>query len=225
MYGDGYPYRLTAEFRPPYRAHRIAELLRARKRYDVPYFTSMQLDTFSVAEHEFAQYFKELRTWDGRFVPDSAQATSVFAARAQLTKQYSEFDAGLIAAREKPGIVATIALPPSPQPWGTTGAVTVRHPLAALGMSFLNGTTFAGNGDAYTVKVQNYGFSQSFRAVWDIGNWDAGGLAIPQGESGRPGSGHYTDEAAAWVEGKLLPLPYSPQAVEAAATDRLTLIP
>ena len=70
-----------------------------------------------------------------------------------------------------------------------------------------------------------HGFSQSFRAVWDVGNWDAGGITIPQGESGRPGSGHYTDEAADWVAGRLLALPYSNSAVDRAAVDRLTLAP
>ncbi len=223
MYGPRYRYRLTAEFRPPYRAHRIAELLRARPQYDVSYFASMQMDTLSIAEREFAEYFKPLRSWDGRFTPDSSQATAAFRAREQLTRRYGEFATGMIAARVKPGIIATINLPPSPAPWGVAGAVTVRHPLAALGMSFLNGTTFAGDGDAYTVHVQNNGFSQSFRAVWDVGNWDAGGVTIPQGNSGRPGSGHYTDEAADWIAGRLLPLAYSRTAVDRAAVERLTL--
>ena len=225
MYGARYPYRLTAEFRPPYRAHRIAELLRARSRYDVSYFASMQMDTLSIAEREFAQYFGPLRSWDGRFTPNSTQATAAFRAREELTNRYNEFSTGLIAARIKPGIVASITLPASPAPWGVAGAVTVRHPLAALGMTFLNGSTFAGDGDAYTIHVQNYGFSQSFRAVWDIGNWDAGGITIPQGNSGRPGSGHYTDEANDWIAGRLLPLPYSKDAVDRAAVERLTLNP
>ncbi len=225
MYGPRYPYRLTAEFRPPYRAHRIAELLRARPRYDAAYFSSMQMDTLSLAEREFARYFKELRSWDGRFTPNSTQATAAFAAREQLTKRYDEFAAGLIAARTRAGVVATITLPASPAPWGTAGAVTVPHPLAALGMRFLNGSTFAGDGDAYTVHVQNNGFSQSFRAVWDVGNWDAGGITIPQGNSGRPGSGHYTDEAADWIAGRLRALPYSNHAVDQAAVERLILTP
>ncbi|HET9029384.1 MAG TPA: penicillin acylase family protein [Candidatus Aquilonibacter sp.] len=225
MYGDGYPYRLSAAFSPPYRAYRIAEMLRSRPVYDVPYFTSMQLDTLSVSERDLAHYFKEYRAWNGRFTPNSKTATAVFDARRQLAANYASYTQAVDAARAKPGVVASVVLAPSPQPWGAAGAVVVKHPLAALGMSFLNGTTFPGNGDAYTVKVQNVGFSQSFRAVWDVGNWDTGGITIPQGNSGRPGSRHYTDEAAAWVAGRLLPLPYSTNAVDAATTQRLTLRP
>ena len=133
--------------------------------------------------------------------------------------------AGMLAARNDHGVIATMTLPATPEPWGTAGAVIVKHPLDALGLSFLNGTTFAGNGDAYTVHVQNYGFSQSFRAVWDVGNWDAGGITIPQGESGQPGSGHYTDEATDWIAGRLLELPYSEHAVDLATVEQQTLQP
>ena len=92
-------------------------------------------------------------------------------------------------------------------------------------MRFLNGTRLPGYGDSFTIHVQSEGFSQSFRAVWDIGNWNAGGISLPQGESGRPGSGHYTDEAAGWIAGRLYPLPYSNATVDRAAIDRLTLEP
>jgi len=227
MYGPSYPYRLSAAFAPPCRAYRVADLLRERKIYDIAYFASMQMDVLSVCEHALARYVPQLRAWDGRFTPDSTDATSVFHLRVALVREFGGMSAAMIDSRAKPSAVTALAAiaDPSPQPWGIAGAVQVRHPLAALGASFLNGTTFAGDGDAFTVHVQNYGFSQSFRAVWDVGNWDAGGITIPQGESGRPGSGHYTDEATAWVKGVLLPLPYSDAAVDHAAVDRLTLAP
>ncbi|HVA27027.1 MAG TPA: penicillin acylase family protein [Candidatus Baltobacteraceae bacterium] len=225
MYGPGYRYRLSPEFTPPYRAYRIAELLRARKTYDVAYFTSMQMDTLSVGERELAGFFPQLRTWDGHFSPNSRRATAVYDIRIALANRYYGFGDALQTGRDNPNIFAGIPVDASPQPWGVAGAVTVMHPLGALGMSFLNGTTFAGDGDAFTLHVQKSGFSESFRAVWDIGNWDAGGISLPQGESGRPGSGRYTDEAADWVKGTLIPLPYSDAAVERATMDRLTLQP
>ncbi len=227
MYGPSYPLRLSAAFTAPCRAHRVAEMLRARKTYDVDYFASMQMDVLSICERELASYVPRLAAWDGRFTPDSRDATDAYHLRLALVHQFGGMSAAMIGTRAKPTAVTALAavIDPSPLPWGTAGAVQVRHPLAALGASFLNGTKFAGNGDAYTVHVQNTGFSQSFRAVWDVGNWDAGGITIPQGESGRPGSGHYTDEAADWIAGRLLPLPYSDAAVDQAAVDRLTLAP
>ena len=227
MYGPSYPYRLSAAFAPPCRAYRVAQLLRARKIYDVDYFASMQMDVLSVCERQLASYVPALMAWDGRFTPDSTDATAAYHLRLALVHEFAGMTKAMIGARARPGAVTALAAvaDPSPEPWGVAGAVRVMHPLAALGFSFLNGTKFAGDGDAYTVHVQNYGFSQSFRAVWDVGNWDAGGITIPQGESGRPASGHYTDEAAAWVAGRLLPLPYSEAAVDRAAVDRLTLDP
>lgn len=111
------------------------------------------------------------------------------------------------------------------RPWGEYGRFTVRHPLAMLGMTFLNGATFDGNGDSFGVHVQTPTHSQSFRAVWDVGNWDAGGMVIPSGESGEPASGHYTDLSPTWMRETLVPLPFSDAAVRANAKATLTLEP
>jgi penicillin G amidase len=111
------------------------------------------------------------------------------------------------------------------EPWSEYGRVTVRHPLAGLGFTFLNGATFPGDGDSYGLHVQTDNHSQSFRAVWDVGNWDAGGISIPSGESGEPASGHYTDQSPAWIAERLEPLPFSDAAVRAASRATLTLTP
>ena len=227
MYGPSYPLRLSAAFTAPCRAHRVAELLRDRSTYDVDYFASMQMDVLSICEKQLAGYVPALQAWDGRFSSDSTDATAVYHLRMALVREFGGMSAALIGSAVRPGAVTALAAvnDPSPEPWGKAGAIRVKHPLSALGLSFLNGTRFEGYGDAWTIHVQNTGFSQSFRAVWDIGNWDAGGIVVPQGESGRPGSGHYTDEAADWVAGKLLPMPYSDTAVDKAAVERLTLNP
>lgn len=259
MYGAGYPYRLSPQFAPPYRAYRIAELLRARSRYDVAYFKGMQMDTLSLPEHELAQLLVRmeqehryrtndpqrkdaiaiLENWDGRMRPDSVAATIIARYRLMLTNYdnaampYLLRNARMSLVQfsflnnEHEDLSAFLRAAPEAlqRPWSSAGSVTVKHSLAALGLGFLNGTTFAGDGDAFTVHVQNTGFSQSFRAVWDVGNWDAGGITIPQGESGEPGSPHYTDEAADWTAGSLLALPFTQPAVDKAARDRLTLTP
>lgn len=247
MYGAGYPYRLSPEFAPPYRAYRIAQLLKARSRYDVGYFASMQMDTLSLPERDLARraacgsdkydrsQAPEIKAWDGRFTASSYAATDVARLRHVLTNGDNQAMVALaIHERYAPSrFCFTLVLPrqlasqsqPTPAPWGIAGAVTPKHPLAALGVTWFDGTRFPGDGDAFTIHVQTPGLSQSFRAVWDVGDWDAGGISLPQGESGRPASPYYTDEANAWIAGTLQPLPYSRAAVEAAARERLTLLP
>jgi len=256
MYGPGYPYRLSAQFAPPYRAYRIARLLQARTQYDLPYFTRMQLDVRSPAECELARrtlaalrglrltateavFARVLDGWDCEVTPQSRGATLAVALRGgpPATDEDAFLDL-LTAARrattaERKALAASFfatvlafhgnaAAVPA---WRRAGAVSVLHPLARLGVRFLDGTPFPGNGDAFTLRTQKPGFSQSFRAVWEIGAWDRGGITIPEGESGEPGSGHYTDQARAWIAGRLIPLPYSRAAVARAAAERLVLLP
>jgi penicillin G amidase len=130
----------------------------------------------------------------------------------------------LASAAQTRDALRGVALP-SPAPWSVAGAVPVLHAFSSLGVSLLDGTTLPGYGDAFTLHVQYPGYSQSFRAVWEVGNWDAGGISLPQGESGEPGSDHYTDQAAAWIAGRLWPLPFSDAAVQRTALERETLAP
>lgn len=247
MYAGGYPYRLSPEFSPPYRAYRIAQLLKARTRYGVAYFSKMQMDTLSLPERDIIRLVgaywwggrnNALSSWNGEFVPSSRIATEAYNIRVKQTMGAQGMMRYMLGLRTMRSTIARGA-PASglealkkalrsgmkTPPWSVAGAMTPSNPLSHLGLNFLNGTTFAGDGDAFTVHVQTRGLSQSFRAVWDVGNWDAGGITLPQGESGEPGSGHYTDQAEAWVGGKLLSLPYSVAAVKASARQRLTLMP
>ncbi|MDQ2857098.1 MAG: penicillin acylase family protein [Candidatus Eremiobacteraeota bacterium] len=109
--------------------------------------------------------------------------------------------------------------------WSDVGARTAEHPLAGLGLGMWNGVRFPGFGDAYSPHVQAPGNAQSFRAVWDVGNWEAGGMVLPLGESGEPGSRHYRDLAPDWIRMTLVPLPFDDPAVAKAATETLRLTP
>jgi penicillin G amidase len=235
MYDVAYPLALSPQFAPPYRAYRIAQLLRARKAYDVGYFAKMQMDALSLPEHALALVLapavrrrnsglgEALAAWNGEMDGDSATATVVAGLRLELTDRHNGRMPALLAAGAGPSIRAVGI--PSPAPWRIAGAVPILHALSSLGINFLDGTTLPGHGDAFTLHVQTPGYTQSFRAVWDVGNWDAGGITLPQGESGEPGSGHYTDEAAAWVQGRLWPLPFGDAAVQRTAAHRETLLP
>ncbi|MGA9275043.1 MAG: penicillin acylase family protein, partial [Candidatus Cybelea sp.] len=236
MYPGTYRFPLSPQFAPPYRAYRIAQLLRARHSYDVPYFIGMQMDVLSLPERELAHDIARpigqrnadlgaaLASWDGEMNGDSTTATIAESLRLQLTDRHTGRMPTLLATGRTNDALRSVTLP-SPAPWRVAGSVPVLHPLSSLGLSFLDGTMLPGYGDALTLHVQYPGYSQSFRAVWDVGNWDSGGITLPQGESGQPGSDHYTDQAVAWVEGILWPLPFSDAAVQRTAVQRQTLSP
>ena len=246
MYQDGYPFRLSAMFAPPYRAYRIADLLHARSLYNAPYFARMQLDAFSPADAEFAHRLAayarshdgilprsvvdRLAGWNGEFTPQSSSATLEHELRTAAENASISPYAAFYALRSKDPPVELIDALRDPlmnsqrtQPWGRAGAVAVFHPFGPIGFPFLNGIQFPGDGDEYTIHVQTSGLSQSFRAVWSVGDWESGGLSIPSGESGEIGSTHYDDLSAPWIRGELRPLPFSDAAVTRAAKTRLLL--
>ena len=109
--------------------------------------------------------------------------------------------------------------------WSELGARTAQHPLAGFGLAMWNGERFPGFGGPYAPHVQAVANAQSFRAVWDVGNWDAGGLVIPQGESGKPGSPHYRDLAQTWLHGDLVAFPFTDLAVARARAAAFQLVP
>lgn len=279
MYGKGYPYRLSPNFAPPYRAYRIRQLLRGKPKLSVADLARFQTDTLSIPERDIARetlaavrrkhlendaalapYARALAQWNGRFDPGSRGAPIAWELRRIAVANLAEYNAGSTAKayqtsangadlvllmrvlRERPRgwwphsdydglLVGSLRLAVKTygarmlQTWGEYGRFTVRHPLSMPGMSFLNGASFAGNGDIFGIHVQTPTHSQSFRAVWDVGNWNAGGMVIPSGESGEPGSGHYTDLSRTWVQERLVPLPFTDAAVRASARETLTLLP
>lgn len=135
-----------------------------------------------------------------------------------------DYDAFLIASM-RDGIASLRSHKAYGVKWSDFGARVAQHPLAGFGLAMWNGTPFPGNGSVYSPHVQGPSNTQSFRAVWDIGNWNAGGIVIPQGESGEPGSPHYRDGAPQWLQGGLVPLPFDDADVARAAKETLALTP
>ena len=111
------------------------------------------------------------------------------------------------------------------QPYGEAYAVIARHPLSSFGYHGWDGAPVPGQGGSYAPAVQGIQLGQSFRAVWDVGAWDAGGIDLPLGESGEPGSPHYRDLAPRYALHQLTPLPYSDAVVARAARGTLILSP
>jgi penicillin amidase len=107
--------------------------------------------------------------------------------------------------------------------FGVYAAQPITHPLAQFGFSLWNGPTFAGRAGSFAPAVQWHGHGQSFRAVWIPGDWDNGTINIDAGESGEPGSRHYSDQAAAWARFARTTLPFSDAAVRKATVTTLIL--
>jgi penicillin amidase len=281
-YGAGYPLRLTTTFEAPYRAARIAQLLRGNRKLDVAAFSRVQADVLSLAERDVARatlaairkknaigdatlkpLVDGLRDFDGHYAGASKGAVYASAMRIvagarlvhmhlgqALGDRYLRGAAGdplmvvMRALREKPrgwvarddydaflvdtaraAVVRVHDLHRDGLPWSDVGARVAEHPLASLGINIWNGVRFPGYGDGFSPHVQGNSNTQSFRAVWDVGNWEAGGIVIPQGESGEPGSAHYRDGAPIWMAGTLVPLPFDDAAVTKASVERLELRP
>ncbi|MDE2572429.1 MAG: penicillin acylase family protein, partial [bacterium] len=109
--------------------------------------------------------------------------------------------------------------------WRLAGATHLHHPLANLGIHFFDPGEILGWGDAYAVKVQTQVYGQSLRAVWEPGEWSAGGMVFPVGESGRPRSPHYRDLLRAWSQGVMSPFPLRAPAASERGVQRLRLVP
>jgi penicillin amidase len=93
--------------------------------------------------------------------------------------------------------------------------------------------TIPNGGDKFTVDVApprySDGYNQyhvaSYRQIVDLGNLDASRFMHTLGQSGSPLSPHYSDLLERWQRVEYLPMDFSPQAVDAAAREKLTLEP
>jgi penicillin amidase len=63
----------------------------------------------------------------------------------------------------------------------------------------------------------------SYREILDTSDWDRSVAVNTPGQSGQPGSPHYSDLLPLWDEGRYFPLLYSREAVERETKDRLLL--
>ena len=121
---------------------------------------------------------------------------------------------------------------PTKWAWGALHTVTIRHsldlqpgaqPLVDLG-------PIPRPGDGNTVNATGgtnfkQGSGASYREIFDLSDWDNSLAINTPGQSGQPGSPHYSDLLQMWSEGKYFPLFYSREKVEANTTEKLVLQP
>ncbi len=123
---------------------------------------------------------------------------------------------------------------PSQWSWGKLHTVRFRHALNQQpgAKDALDLAPLSRPGDEYTVNATGaYGDSweqvsgASYREILDTSDWDQSVAVNTPGQSGQPGSPHYSDLMPLWDAGRYFPLLYSRKAVEGETADRLVLEP
>ena len=118
--------------------------------------------------------------------------------------------------------------------WGKLHTVHFRHALDQQpgAKDLLDLGPLSRPGDEYTVNATGtHGDSweqvsgASYREILDTSDWDQSVAVNTPGQSGQPGSPHYSDLLPLWDAGRYFPLLYSRKAVEGETTDRLVLNP
>jgi penicillin amidase len=118
--------------------------------------------------------------------------------------------------------------------WGKLHTVRLRHAVDQLpgARDLFDLAPRARPGDEYTVNATgtdgaswDQASGASYREILDTVDWDRSVAINTPGQSGQPGSPHYSDLMPLWDAGEYFPLAYSRKAVEKEATDRLRLEP
>ncbi len=134
-------------------------------------------------------------------------------------------EAALLAAVAE--LEAAQGADPAAWRWGAAHALTLAHPLGAVGHPLgrllarwlrLNRGPFPQPGDGMTVNLCGYTLAApyrpmvgaSLRLVVDLKHPDASRWVIPGGSSGDPLSPHYADQVDLWRRGEYLPMRFLP---------------
>jgi penicillin amidase len=123
---------------------------------------------------------------------------------------------------------------PAQWSWGRLHTATLRHPLATLGAPYekaFNLGPVPRPGDVTTPNNtrfdETYGqvHGASYRQLFDLADWDRGLATSTPGQSGQPGSPHYSNLLPLWADGEYFPLVFSRARVEGVTRHRLLLRP
>ncbi len=111
--------------------------------------------------------------------------------------------------------------------WKRFNSLDMFHPIGHEGLlkRFLSITDKPQAGTQYSVRAAMKTHGPAMRFVGNPGNWDESILLIPAGQSGQPGSSHYSDQFSYWYEGKPIFAPFSVAAEAKTRKHTLTLKP
>ncbi len=147
-----------------------------------------------------------------------------------LPPQYKTYDELLAAAADES--VAKMAAETHSEkiddwPWKRFDSLDMLHPLGRDGLlkRLLSITGKAQSGTQYSVRAATRHHGPAMRFIADLSDWDHSILLLPAGQSGQPGSSHYSDQFSYWFEGKEILAPFSDAAELAVRRHLLTLQP
>jgi penicillin amidase len=111
--------------------------------------------------------------------------------------------------------------------WKQFDALDIVHPLGRSGLlkHFLSITDKPQSGTAYSPRAATKHHGPAMRFVANLANWDESIMLIPGGQSGQPGSAHFTDQFPYWYEGRPIYQPFSDLAEVNSRKHILTLKP
>ena len=111
--------------------------------------------------------------------------------------------------------------------WKKFNALEMRHPMGRNGWPkfFLSLADKPQAGTRFSPRAATKRHGPAMRFVANTANWDDSILLIPGGQSGQPGSSHYTDQFSYWFDAKPIVQPFSDAAAASTKHHMLKLEP
>jgi penicillin amidase len=147
-----------------------------------------------------------------------------------LPPAYKSYDELLVAAADR-GVAKLAEESKSSRiedwPWRRFNSLDMLHPIGREGLlkKLLSIADQPQSGTGFSVRAATKHHGPAMRFVANLGNWDESILLIPTGQSGQPGSRHYSDQFSYWYEGKPIFEPFTDAAETKARKHTLTLKP
>jgi penicillin amidase len=147
-----------------------------------------------------------------------------------LPSTYKTYDALLVAAADR-AVAQLTEDSKSPRiedwPWKRFNSLDMLHPIGREGLlkKLLSITGKPQSGTSYSVRAATKDHGPAMRFVANPANWDESILLIPAGQSGQPGSSHYSDQFSYWYEGNPIFASFTDAAEAKDRKHTLTLTP
>jgi penicillin G amidase len=147
-----------------------------------------------------------------------------------LPANYKNYDELLSAAADNAARrleKETGSASPDDWAWRRFNYLDMLHPIGREGIlkRLLSKTDEPQSGTLFSPRAASRRHGPSERFVANLADWDQSILLLPAGESGQPGSEHYSDQFSYWLNGKAIYAPFSDTAESKVTKHRLALQP